>query len=144
MTIPMTQAAPQPRRLGRSIGAFLAGFLAVVFLSLGTDQLLHVLKVYPPWGEAMWDPRLNALALSYRIVYAVLGSFISARLAPRNPMLHAMALGCVGLALSVLGAFAAIQAKLGPAWYPIALALTTLPCAWLGGKLQQQRSERRS
>jgi hypothetical protein len=23
----------------------------------------------------------------------------------------------------------------GPAWYPIALGLTTLPCAWLGGAL---------
>lgn len=24
---------------------------------------------------------------------------------------------------------------LGPAWYPILIALTALPCAWLGGRL---------
>jgi len=35
----------------RSIGAVAAGFVAVFVLSLGTDQVLHVLKVYPPWGE---------------------------------------------------------------------------------------------
>jgi hypothetical protein len=25
----------------------------------------------------------------------------------------------------------------GPAWYPIALVLTTMPCAWLGGALHR-------
>lgn len=28
----------------------------------------------------------------------------------------------------------------GPAWYPIALVLVTLPCAWLGGKLAERRA----
>ena len=35
-------------RFWRSTGAVLAGFVAIVALSLGTDQVLHVLKVYPP------------------------------------------------------------------------------------------------
>jgi len=30
----------------------------------------------------MYEPGLNFLALSYRLVYGVLGSFITARLAP--------------------------------------------------------------
>ena len=37
----------------RSTGAVAAGFAAIVVLSLGTDQVLHVLRVYPPWGEPM-------------------------------------------------------------------------------------------
>ena len=45
----------------------------VVALSLGTDQVLHVLGVYPPWNVPMRDPGLNLLALAYRSVYAVLG-----------------------------------------------------------------------
>jgi hypothetical protein len=36
----------------RSAGAVLLGFVVVVVLSLGTDQVLHVLRVYPPWGES--------------------------------------------------------------------------------------------
>jgi hypothetical protein len=83
----------------------------------------------------MHEPDLNLLALSYRTVYAVLGSYIAARLAPRNPMRHALILGFIGLPLSVAGAIVAIKGNFGPAWYPIALALTTLPCAWLGGVL---------
>jgi hypothetical protein len=46
------------------------GFVAVVVLSLGTDEALHLLKVYPPWGQPMFEPRLNLLALSYRMADA--------------------------------------------------------------------------
>lgn len=132
----ITQAATSttaPRNLWRSAGAVLLGFLVVVVLSLGTDQVLHVLGVYPPWGQPMYDTGLNLLALAYRIVYAVLGSYVAARFAPRNPMRHAMVLGVLGLIVSTLGAIAAIKMEMGPRWYPILLALTALPCAWLGG-----------
>ena len=128
-----------PRRLWRSTGAVLLGFFAVVVLSLGTDQLLHALEVYPPWGQPMNDTGLLLLALAYRTVYAVLGSFIAAWLAPRNPMRHALVLGAVGTVLSLAGAIATIPMDLGPSWYPIALVLTALPCAWLGGVLHRMR-----
>ena len=128
-----------PRQIGRSIGAVLTGFLAIVVLSLGTDQVLHVLKVYPPWGQPMHEPSLNLLALSYRLVYAIVGSYLAARLAPRNPMRHALVLGKIGFVLSLAGAIATIPMNLGPAWYPIALVVTALPCAWLGGVLHCTR-----
>lgn len=135
MSIAMTRTSAPPRRAGRSTAAVFAGFVAVVAISLGTDQVLHVLKVYPPWGEPMREPSLNLLALAYRSVYAVIGSYIAARLAPRNPMRHAMILGVVGLVVSTLGAIATIPMDLGPSWYPIALAVTAVPCAWIGGAL---------
>jgi hypothetical protein len=121
------------RRLSQSVGAVFLGFVMVVLLSLGTDHVLHVLGVYPPWGEAMREPGLNLLALSYRCVYAVFGSYLAARFAPRYPMRHALILGVIGFVLSLAGAMAAIPLDLGPAWYPIAIVLTALPCAWLGG-----------
>ena len=132
----MTTSTTAPRNRWASARALFFGFLAVVVLSLGTDQVLHVLHVYPPWGQPMFDPGLNLLALAYRCVYAVLGSWIAARLAPSSPMRHAMALGYLGFVLSTAGAIAASTAlNLGPLWYPIALVVTTLPCAWLGGVL---------
>ena len=57
MTTPHTTASAHPRRLGRSTAAVLLGFVAVAVLSLGTDEVLHVLRVFPPWGE----PTGNAL-----------------------------------------------------------------------------------
>ena len=132
----MTTFTPPSRNRWASARALFVGFLAVVVLSLGTDQLLHVLGVYPPWGQPMRDTGLNLLALGYRCVYAVLGSYLAALLAPVAPMRHAMALGYLGFVLSTGGAIAAATAvNLGPLWYPIALVLTTLPCAWLGGAL---------
>jgi len=122
--------------MARSVVAILVGFLAVVFLSLGTDQVLHMLQVYPPWGVPMWDTGLNALALSYRIVYTLLGGFLTARLAPRVPMRHVMILAIIGLVAGTAGAIGAISVgNLGPHWYPIALAVTAYPCTWFGGRL---------
>jgi hypothetical protein len=120
--------------MAQSVVAILAGFLAVAVLSLGTDQLLHVLQVYPLWGQPMYETGLNALALSYRIVYTLVGGWLTARLAPRAPMRHVMVLALIGLAAGTAGAIVAItQADLGPSWYPIALAVTAYPCTWLGG-----------
>lgn len=122
----------------RSAAAVFAGFLSVLVLSLAIDQLLHVLQVYPPWGQPMHAASLNLLALSYRIPIGVLAGWVTARLAPRSPMRHALVMGAIGLVLSSLGAVAAIRADLGPAWYPVALAVSALPCAWLGGALARK------
>jgi hypothetical protein len=134
----------RPRRLGRSVFAVFLGFIAVVILSLGTDQVLHVLNVYPPWGQPMWDPGLNALALAYRIVFTIIGGYIAARFAPYAPMRHALALGIIGLIPGVGGAIYGIsRGDLGPSWYPIALAIVGLPCCWIGGLLYGARHPER-
>ena len=135
MTGPMKPSGTQSPQLLRSTVAVLIGFVSVVVLSLATDQVLHVLKVYPPWGQAMYEPGLNFLALAYRLVYTVLGGYITARLAPNSPMRHALILGVIGTVAGTAGAIATIPMHMGPSWYPIALAITGLPCTWLGGVL---------
>jgi hypothetical protein len=138
MTISTTATPALPRRLGQSLAALFFGFVSVVVLSLGTDEVLHLLKVYPPWNQPMYDASLCLLALSYRIVYTVLGSYIAARYAPHAPMGHALILGVVGTVVGTAGAIATIPMHLGPEWYPIAIAVTALPCAWLGGVLYER------
>lgn len=135
----MSAGNPPAPRWGRSIAAVFTGFVSVVVLSLAVDQLLHVLKVYPPWGEPMPQPGLNLLALSYRIVITIGAAWLTARLAPHRSAAsdwrHIWVFGGIGLVLGTVGALATIPLHLGPAWYPIAIAATALPCAWLGGKL---------
>jgi hypothetical protein len=115
--------------------AVFTGFLAVVVLSLGTDEILHLLKVYPPWGEPMYQPALNLLALTYRALFTLVGGYLIARLAPYSPMRHVLVGSCVGLALGMAGVFAATGLDLGPIWYPIAVAISGPVCNWLGGVL---------
>ena len=128
-----------PRRTLRSVGAVLAGMLVGIVLTLGTDELLHIAGVFPPWGQSMvgFDGAL-LLATAYRLVYGVAGSYVIARLAPDRPMLHALIGGVIGLIVSVVGAVATWNSgpAFGPHWYPIALVVTALPCAWVGGKLR--------
>ena len=135
----MNETQP-PRRILHSIGALFAGFLVVVVLSLGTDMVLHATAVFPPWGQRMSDA-LFLLATAYRTLYAVGGSYVTARLAPHRPMKHALAGGVVGLVLSTVGAVATwSRPELGPHWYPLALVATALPCAWVGGRLRVMQS----
>ena len=127
------------RRLGRSVTAAVVATLVNVVFSLAIDQFFHVLGVYPPWGEPMYDPALNLLALSYRIVLGVVSGYLVARLAPHSPMKHAAVLGGLAVVVSGLGVIVAISKDLGPAWYPIALAVLAFPCVWVGAWIQQKR-----
>jgi hypothetical protein len=123
------------RHIGRSIGAVFAGFLVGAGLSLGTDEVLHLTSVYPPWGRPMSDA-LFALATSYRILYSVAAGYVTARLAPGRPLQHALVGGAIGFVLSIAGAAATWNRGLGPHWYSIAVAAMAMPCAWAGGKLR--------
>jgi hypothetical protein len=136
----MVETTP-PRRIGRSILALLAGILVGAGLSIATDALLHTAGIFPELGGRMSDG-LFALATTYRIVYAIIGSYVIAWLAPDRPMGHAVIGGVLGLVVSVIGAVATWNRDLGPHWYPIMLAVTALPCAWVGGKLRLMHSLR--
>jgi hypothetical protein len=124
----------QPRHLGQSVWAIFAGFLFVVILSVATDALFHTLGVLPPLGEYTPDKPL-LLATAYRVLFGIIGSYMTARLAPRSPMRHALIGGCIGIVLGTLGAAATWNRNLGPHWYPVALIVLALPQSWLGGKL---------
>lgn len=65
------------------------------------------------------------------MVYAVLGNLLIYRLAPRRPMKHVWIAAGIGFVVSLLGAAAATQQNLGPVWYPVALAFSAFPLAWV-------------
>ena len=125
------------RRLARRIGAVLAGLVAIFATTTATDAVMHATGIFPPPGAPPMSGALFLLAFAYRFVFDVAGCYLTARLAPDRPMRHALALGTLGLVLSIGGAVALWDA--GPAWYPLALAASALPCAWLGGRLHQRQ-----
>jgi hypothetical protein len=50
-------------------------------------------------------------------------------------MLYSWVLAVIGCDIGTAGAIATNPLHLGPAWYPVAIAATALPCAWLDGIL---------
>ncbi|HWS71279.1 MAG TPA: hypothetical protein VN605_04165 [Thermoanaerobaculia bacterium] len=127
----------------RRIAAVLAGLLAIFILSTVTDLALHATGFYPPWTEPMND--LHAfVATAYRLVFSIFGCYLAARIAPDRPMRHALALGIVGILISLAGAVATWNADLGPRWYALGLVIVSLPCAWLGGWLRVSQENARA
>jgi hypothetical protein len=107
-------------RLGRSAGAVLAGLVTVIVTHTGTDAIMHAVGVFPPAGQVMGSG-LFALAAAYRILFTVLGGYVTARLAPSKSLEHALVLGG--------------GPEFGPLWYPLALVVTALPTCWLGARI---------
>ena len=120
----------------KSVLAILAGFVFTVVAHLATDAVMKSLGVLPKPGQPFTDA-LAALALGYRLVWAVIGNVITARLAPSRPMFHCMIGAGIGILLGTLGTIATWNRgpEFGPHWYPIALILTAVPIAWLGAKI---------
>ena len=128
----------QPRGMGRSILAVIAGIIVAAVLSIASDLVMHVLGYLPPLGERATDGSLM-FATIYRTIYGVLGAYVTARLAPRRPMKHVMVLGTLGLLVSIVGAAATWNKgpAFGPHWYPVALVVLALPTAWAGGRWRE-------
>lgn len=134
-----TTSLTRPR--WRSVRAVAVGFIAVAALSLGTDQILHTLQVYPPWGEPMRDG-LFLIPTGYRLIYSIFGSYVTATLAPTSPMKHSIVGGIIGTVAAAVGTVATWNGgpAFGPHWYAVLLVVTALPCAWAGGRLARNSS----
>jgi peptidoglycan/LPS O-acetylase OafA/YrhL len=80
-------------------------------------------------------------AAVYRVVYTVVGGYLTAALAPRRSMSHVMVLGAVGTLVAIVGAVATWNSgpAFGPKWYPLLLVVTAMPCVWAGGRLRVGR-----
>lgn len=126
----------------RSVLAVLAGLISVIVLSSAADVALSAAGVLPPLN----DPGAYAtahwlLAIAYRSVIVVAGCWLAARLAPSRPMRHALILGAIGFVLALIGLAASTQIEgMGPLWYPTALVILAMPCAWLGGRLRAAKT----
>jgi hypothetical protein len=135
MTSGIAEGTNRPRKIGQSIGALFAGFVVNVALSLAMDAGLRAAGILSALGVPMTDAE-SLLVTAYRTVFAVISSYVVARLAPHHPLEHAMVGGAIGMALATAGAAATWNRGLGPHWYPVALVVLALPTAWAGGKMR--------
>lgn len=126
------------KTIWKSIGAVFAGFVVIVVLSVGADSILKAAGILP-YDHLFVSTELILFVIFYRAVFSLAGCYLAARLAPQNPMKHALALGVLGLIFSTIGTIAA--ADLGPVWYGWTLVVIALPVAWLGGKWYENTAQ---
>jgi hypothetical protein len=125
----------------KSIGAVLAGLVFIIFTHTLTDTILEGAGIFPPADQGLHVTWMLIFALFYRIILSIIGCFITAKLAPSNPMKHALILGLIGVFASTAGAVFALRMDLADTWYPIALVLVSIPCAWLGGRMAERNAK---
>ncbi len=127
----------------KNTGAVVAGFLLTLLLTRGTDILLESIGVFPTveaqqkYGfTSLW---MNCVAILYRIIFTILGGYLTAKLSASKPIRNVTALGIVGTAIAIIGNIVVSQipemANVLPVWFSIALVVIAYPSVWIGGKL---------
>jgi hypothetical protein len=124
----------------KSIGAVLTGLIFIFVTHSGVDYILESLGIFTPPDQGFHTTWMVVTATIYRTVLSVVAAFLTAKLAPSQPMKHALILGLIGLALGTAAAIIVIPMNLSPAWFPIALVVLAVPSAWVGGMLAESRA----
>jgi hypothetical protein len=124
----------------KSTLAILAGFALGAVLSLGTDFLLNSLGIMSMQNFKQNSTLIVVLVIIYRFIFNVMGCYLTAKLAPNNPMKHVIIIGIIGTILGMLGSV--VMWEQAVPWYNIAIIAISLPSAWLGGKLFLDRKSK--
>jgi hypothetical protein len=124
--------------MGRSVLAVVTGFVFIGALATGTDALVRAAApgAFSATGRTDSVPML-LFTMLYVGVFATAGCYLTARLAPSQPMRHALVLGVLGLVFNVAGTVAMWDTA--PAWYHVASLLLVMPYAWLGGRIRERQ-----
>jgi hypothetical protein len=117
----------------KSVGAILAGFALGAILSIGADFLMDKMGIMSMENFKQTSPLIIFIVIAYRFIFNAAGCYLTAKLAPNNPMKHVIIIGIIGTILSILGSLAMWDKAVN--WYNIANVLISYPSAWLGGKL---------
>jgi peptidoglycan/LPS O-acetylase OafA/YrhL len=128
--------------MGRSILAIVAGFVLAGALNVGTNTFLS--RVAPEMVPPPGTPNTNTTALlvicAYVALYGILGCYVTARLAPSRPLLHALIVGGLALAMSIPATIAVWNDT--PVWFNVYNLLAVMPYAYVGGRIRERELAR--
>lgn len=128
--------------MGRSILAIVAGFVLTGALNMGTNTLLSRVApdLVPPPGTPNTNTAALLLVCAYVALFGILGCYVTARLAPSRPLLHALVMGGIALAMSIPVTISVWNDT--PAWFNVYNLLAVMPYAYLGGRIRERELSR--
>lgn len=119
----------------RSIVAVIAGSVTWMLTALGTDAVL--MSLFPHWykdGGRVESVPVLLFAISYSLLFSILGGYVTALVAGRSEIKHALILGLLQL---LMGIMATIKFwDTAPAWYHIVFLSLLIPANLLGGQIR--------
>ena len=123
----------------RSIVAVAAGFFASTVMSLGADLAFR--RMSPASFDAEGQPTGEGTLfgiMAYEVLFAAVAGYVTARLAIRKPLAHALIMGIVVLVGRVPTAILAWNSA--PVWFHLGVLLMIVPAALLGAKVGAMRA----
>ena len=127
------------KNIWKSIGAVLAGLIFIGVTHSAIDAILEGAGILPK-GHLNVGAGLILFVVLYRAIFSFAGCYLTAKLAPVNPMKHSLILGGIGTALSAAGAIVTANMNIAPAWYGWSLVVIALPLAWIAGNVYEGRN----
>ena len=124
--------------LFKSIAAVVAGFATIFILAVALDHLLEGTGLMQTQTFDLNAGWVIAVVLAGRFLFNIIGPYVTARLAPNRPQLHAMILGLIGLAMNTMGGMMMWAST--SHWFLIILIVLPVPCAWIAAKLVKPQS----
>lgn len=127
----------------RSVLAVLLGIITLTVISFaveaGMDPLLLRLFPHALPNEAALGQNLvvRAVMFAYGAASIGAGGYVTARVARRAPVGHALAMGLLQSVLTLYAMYAVV--KHAPMWIWIISTVMAVPAAWLGGLLAARR-----
>ena len=128
----------------RSILSILAGLAVIIVTSFGIKAAANplLMRMFPaalPDDAALsHNPLVWAFTFTYTFFCVVAGGYVTARLAARSAVPHAVILGLLQSALTIPAMLA--YADKAPAWGWILSMVIVIPAAWCGGLLYTRRA----
>jgi hypothetical protein len=117
----------------RSTAAVVAGYLTIVFVMLVAVKTALA-------GQVLDDGSLSPVALTIGFFAAVAGGAVAALVGKHAPLIHAMALAMLGVALACLSLFLRPPGPLGPEIASIVVPTAgVLLGGWLSGRWRSAR-----
>ncbi|MGC1459402.1 MAG: hypothetical protein WA825_14095 [Steroidobacteraceae bacterium] len=128
----------------RSVIAVLAGILTLTVLSFAIEAAMDplLLRLFPhalPNETALGlNPMVRALMAAYGAASILAGGYVTARLARRAPVGHALAMGFLQCALTLVAMLT--LSKHASTWVWLTSAIMAVPAAWIGGLVYARRA----
>jgi peptidoglycan/LPS O-acetylase OafA/YrhL len=123
----------------RSLLAVALGYVVMLVAFIGADTALTALapELMPQAGKPT-DPLYFVFKLATGFFFIGIGGYATALLAGRSEMKHALGLGALSIAMSIVST---LIYPGEPLWYSIALMFLAIPGALVGGYFRARQVE---
>jgi hypothetical protein len=124
----------------RSLLAVALGYVVMLVAVVGGDMAFTALapSLMPQPGEQP-DAVYFVFNLGTGALFIAVGAYVTALLAGRSEMKHALGLGALSIAMSILSMI--LYAGEQPLWYSIALMFLSIPASLAGGYFRVRQLE---